>query len=264
LITADYDLASGVRRRNRIAFIEAFRAWGIYPRDVTTLSEDSLRWRPTDPDSELPTRLRKARKDDRGTAMRLTDALEMWQPGTGREQVFQTTLSVQRELHEVLEGLQKDSGRRPTLLPSLDWRPSARFTVHNLRPARRVGPNGEFRTEIVFELIQTDRSGYETSDGMPLRGGATLVLDLNTWEIRYIIYKGLYRTLPEKVNSPKGTEPGVLVNRLQRRLVSGEPGDWQGEGSDSPGRQLFATYSSVDRRRNAARKEPFALLHRPV
>jgi hypothetical protein len=264
LITADYDLAPGVRRKNRIAFIEAFRAWGIYPRDVTTLSEDSLRWRPPDPDSELPVKLRKAREDDRGTATRITAALEMWQPGMRRDQVFQAILGVQRELHTVLEELQGGHGRRPNLLPGLDWRRGARFTVHNLRPARRLGPHGEFRTEIVFEVIQTDRSSYETSDGLPLRGGATLVLDLSTWEIRYIIYKGLYQTLPEDVDPKKSADQGVLVNRLQRRLVSGEPGVWRGEGTDSPGRQLRATYSSVQRRRNAARTEPFALLHGSV
>ena len=264
LITADYDLAPGARRKNRIAFIEAFRAWGIYPRDVTTLSEDSLRWRPPDPDSELPVKLRKAREDDRGTATRMTAALEMWQPGTRRDQVFQAILGVQRELHTVLEELQGGHDRRPNLLPGLDWRRGARFTVHNLRPARRLGPHGEFRTEIVFEVIQTDRSSYETSDGLPLRGGATLVLDLRTWEIRYVIYKGLYQTLPEDVDPKKSTDQGVLVNRLQRRLVSGEPGVWRGEGTDGPGRQLRATYSSVQRRRNAARTEPFALLHGSV
>jgi hypothetical protein len=264
LITADYDLAPGVGGRSRIAFIEAFRAWGIYPRDVTTLSEDSLRWRPPDPDSELVTKLRKAHQDDPGTATRLTAALEMWQPGTSRERVFQTILGVQRELHNVLEELQGGRGRRPTLLPGLDWRREARFTVHNLRPARRLGPHGEFRTEVVFEVIQTDRSGYETSDGMPLRGGATLVLNLSTWAIRYIIYKGLYRTLPVVVDSTAPADRGVLVNRLQRRLVSGEPGVWQGEGTDNLGRQLLATYSSVRRRRHAARTEPFALLHGSV
>jgi hypothetical protein len=178
--------------------------------------------------------------------------------------VFQAILGVQRELHTVLEELQGGHGRRPNLLPGLDWRRGARFTVHNLRPARRLGPHGEFRTEIVFEVIQTDRSSYETSDGLPLRGGATLVLDLSTWEIRYIIYKGLYQTLPEDVDPKKSADQGVLVNRLQRRLVSGEPGVWRGEGTDSPGRQLRATYSSVQRRRNAARTEPFALLHGSV
>ena len=97
-----------------------------------------------------------------------------------------------------------------------------------------------------------------------MRGGAALVLDLSTWEIRYIIYKRLYQTLPEDVDPKKSTDQGVLVNRLQRRLVSGEPGVWRGEGTDNPGRQLRATYSSEQRRRNAAMTEPFALLHGSV
>ena len=43
---ADYDLVPDDPRGYRVAFIEAFRAWGIYPRDVRTLSEQSLRWEP--------------------------------------------------------------------------------------------------------------------------------------------------------------------------------------------------------------------------
>ncbi len=49
LITADADLVPDDDRRYRVAFIEAFRKWGIYPRDVRTLSEESLRWSPPDP-----------------------------------------------------------------------------------------------------------------------------------------------------------------------------------------------------------------------
>ena len=49
LITADADLVPDDDRRYRVAFIEAFRKWGIYPRDVRTLSEETLRWSPPDP-----------------------------------------------------------------------------------------------------------------------------------------------------------------------------------------------------------------------
>ena len=45
LITADADLVPDDPKRYRLAFIEAFRERGIYPLDVRTLSEDSLRWR---------------------------------------------------------------------------------------------------------------------------------------------------------------------------------------------------------------------------
>jgi len=44
LITSDADLVPEDPRRYRLAFIEAFRDHGIYPVDVRTLAEDSLRW----------------------------------------------------------------------------------------------------------------------------------------------------------------------------------------------------------------------------
>ena len=44
LIMADFDLVPEDDRNYRVAIIEAFRAWGIYPQDVRTLSVESLRW----------------------------------------------------------------------------------------------------------------------------------------------------------------------------------------------------------------------------
>ncbi len=48
LITADADFYPNDMRHYRLAFVEAFRERGIYPNDVRTLSEDSLRWSPID------------------------------------------------------------------------------------------------------------------------------------------------------------------------------------------------------------------------
>ena len=45
MITADFDLVPEDDRNYRVAIIEAFRAWGIYPEDVRTLSVESLRWK---------------------------------------------------------------------------------------------------------------------------------------------------------------------------------------------------------------------------
>jgi hypothetical protein len=46
LITADADMVPDDPHRYRLAFIESFRERGIYPLDVRTLSEESLRWSP--------------------------------------------------------------------------------------------------------------------------------------------------------------------------------------------------------------------------
>ena len=51
LITADSVVNPDDPRRDRLAFIEAFRNHGIYPLDVRSLGEDSLRWIPL-PDKE--------------------------------------------------------------------------------------------------------------------------------------------------------------------------------------------------------------------
>jgi hypothetical protein len=44
VVTADVDLVPDDDLTYRIAFIEAFRRRGIYPRNVRSLSVDSLRW----------------------------------------------------------------------------------------------------------------------------------------------------------------------------------------------------------------------------
>jgi hypothetical protein len=52
LITADSDFYPDDARRYRLAFIEAFRDRGIYPLDVKSLGEDSLKWARLDTDRD--------------------------------------------------------------------------------------------------------------------------------------------------------------------------------------------------------------------
>mgnify|MGYP002335996405 CR=1 FL=1 len=258
LITADYDLSPAVRRRNRVAFIEAFRAWGIYPRDVSTLSEESLRWRGVEADSKLNELIvgSRKRRGARRTVSGLVDALEGWQPGTCRDEVFRKILTAQAGLHTLLAAAGEE---QPDLVPGLDLRRGKRFSVGNLRPARRIGPLGEFRTEMAVEIVQTDRTDRADGDGLPLRGGATLIVDLNTWEIRYIIAKSLYRELPPDLAA---AETGPLADRLLRRLAAArERPAWRGEAAPNRAGRLAATYRGA-RRRQGLHDEPFALLHR--
>lgn len=44
VITADYDVNPVDRQYWRLAFIESFREWGIYPRATRSMAEDSLLW----------------------------------------------------------------------------------------------------------------------------------------------------------------------------------------------------------------------------
>ncbi len=267
MITADHDLAPVLRRRNRVAFIEAFRAWGIYPRDVTTLSEDSLRWRGVEPESLLAAKLRDIRDEKepgRREVANLVAALERWEPGCARDDVFRNGLAAQRQLHSALVGMQPDDVLSPRVIPGLDLRKGASISVGNLRTARRIGPQGEFRTEMIVEVVQTDRRTREgVAPAWPIRGGATLIFDLSTWEIRYIISKGLYRKLPKSTDPEQGDDAGELTNRLKRQSgFARRSALWQGEATANSAGRLAGTYGVSARQRRMAVGEPFALLHR--
>ena len=110
---------------------------------------------------------------------------------------------------------------------------------------------------MVVEVIQT----YRQEGQPPMRGGATVIVDLRSWDIRYIIYKSLYRRLPDDPRNP-GPDFDGLSNRIRRRLGGmAQPGLWQGEFASNGFGRLAATYHSAARQRTAT-DEPFALLHR--
>lgn len=265
LITADYDLSPRDRRANRVAFIDAFRSWGIYPRDVTTLSEDSLRWRPPAADAHLQN------LSTLGTQMNsLVSALDQWEPGRERAQIFLDILEAQSALHELLRKAQAGLPAGQALLPGFDLRGAAGFRVGNMRPARRVGQHGEFRTEMVVEIVQQlPRRSRAERGAVPFRGGCTLIVDMQTMDVRYVIYKRLYESLPTR----GGGRDGVPVaryhrqQRFERRQRAGGAGVaqalWQGEDDSSLADWLVDTYAPATSERRAWH-EPFALMHRVV
>ncbi|HVG10282.1 MAG TPA: S8 family serine peptidase [Thermoanaerobaculia bacterium] len=198
LITADFDLVPDDDRRYRIAFIEAFRKWGIYPRDVRTLSEETLRWTPPDPQRRC---LFSTRKGTSRVINMVRRALFAWQPGEPRKNIFNAIRNAQEMLHEYFKEM-PESATKDAILGGIDTRRS--FQVTNLRPARRIGPRGEFLTEMVVEILQTrrvrspdkeaDETAAEKADDpldIHFRGGVTLIvgMDQENYVVRYAIYK---------------------------------------------------------------------------
>ncbi|MEP7011605.1 MAG: S8 family serine peptidase [Acidobacteriota bacterium] len=287
LITADFDLVPDDERRYRVAFVEAFRKWGIYPRNVRTLSEETLRWSPPEIDK---LRFKGAAK--------LRRALLTWQPGSSREAIFKEIHSAQAALHAYLADDALDPKTKKSLLGGIDTRLS--FQVTNLRPARRIGLRGEFLTEMVVEVLQnkdalpTDpterlaekarrkqvkaerqqRGEVEETGSLPFRGGVTLVISLDDYRVRYSICKRVDNVAREERQrsfraaadgsggaaeySSDGLPPGWFSEEAQRKV-------WL-LGRNSKVEDMRA--SSCDCRRQAmsakaqASDEPFALLHR--
>ncbi len=271
LITADYDLSPAARRRIRIAFIEAFRSWGIYPRDVTTLSEETLLWQGPSIDSPLQN-LRDANQTAfsrrESTLRSLQSQLEVWEPGKSRSALFEGILDAQASIHGLLTEIQQSMPQKP-LVPGIDLRKGASFSVSNLRLARKTGAHGAFRNEMIFEVVQSHRlKGVTRSTALPPRGGATLVVDLSTWDIRYVIYKRLYASLPDAAGDGTGKLAIRLVRRQSERdrLAAARPqSEWKGEATEEPLQRLAQTYGSLDPDSDdaaiAIRDEPFRFLH---
>lgn len=240
LVTCDADLVPDDPLGYRLAFLEAFRNRGIFPRKIRTLSLESLNWR--EPEQQI-----------RGLG-EIVRRLDLdWNLDQDRRLAYEASRNNAVRLHRWLtdrwlsKELTDDDLRTLGIDPEhtrpdkRTGRPSPRFEVHSIRPAHRATPDGRFRTEVVAVLTQSRveplyRQGQGTADAdqrFRFRGGATLIIDAEPGNerIRYSILKPLWNK-----------------DRLAktRAYLAGEPEFG-----------LRATYGLADR----ALVEPFALLH---
>lgn len=193
LITADYDLVPKDTRGYRVAFIEAFRRHGIYPKNVRSLSEESLVWESPVQLGLDPTAFTFVKS--------LKDFVADWDTKSDRKMLFEQLNGKREATRKVFQDtwdykMQSLKGIR------LEGEMTA-FEVTSLRPVRRVGPDGELLTDLVVELIQK-RPGYldervggyneqelEGDAKFWFRGGVTLLIDMKTSDVRYCIYKSI-------------------------------------------------------------------------
>lgn len=203
LITADLDIAPEDENGYRVALIEAFRARGIFPDRVSTMSVDSLRWsRPN------------FTKSEEAAFKNIVDYLE---PGiqqllklTDRRAIFFESRKLQAGLKEFLGGENPDfnpeeweeslmnklgltsvpftivyNGKRYQVKPP-------RLEVHLIRPAFRVGREGRQIQQVIVSLSQTAHIGESREEKVVFRGGCTLILSLgNLQKVEYAIIKNI-------------------------------------------------------------------------
>ena len=81
LVTADRDLVPDDPLGYRVALVESFRAWGIYPEGVRSLSEEALLWRAPNADEQ------RALRQCLGSASRIRKLVPDWGLQTDRKTV---------------------------------------------------------------------------------------------------------------------------------------------------------------------------------
>ena len=196
IITADIDLVRDDDLNYRVAFVEAFRRRGIYPRDLQTLSVESLTWRGPQNDE-----LRPSKKLESGIEGLRSYAQKYLYPSTGkdviesRERLFQLERAMRRDLHGWLKEHLTTADEGPSDARFLGIDPHSPFEVHTARFALRTGPDGNIDSQIVVGLLQSASELIDADNpaagSMPFEGGCSIVADLLACNVRYCIRKNL-------------------------------------------------------------------------
>ncbi len=238
LITADLDIAPEDERGYRVALIEAFRARGIFPSRVTTLSEDSLVW-------QRPQFTRKQDEAMQWVAARMQTHIRGLVETRDRRRLAQRAGDACAALHVLLQTRKSGFGAvewerflnalgltsRPvsTLFGAASrgvrflnrGRPSSSHVppleVHSIRPAFRAGREGRQVEQVVVTLTQTawvDAGGAGERLPMAFRGGASLVLTLGeTSTVDYAVIKNIrsHDRFLDQVAYVTGRAPGGIA-----------------------------------------------------
>jgi hypothetical protein len=173
VITADRELVPDDPWAYREAWIDAFRERGILVSGVSNLDEDSLVWKPPERPLAAVRPLSFGRLRFRGDPGRPASAGELMRQALALGSV------ITRPADTDLFGLrQPDESIRPPVIESV-------------RPARRIGPDGQVVFAIVAEITQ---QAIVREPGSPrsavFYGGSTVILGPEG-EIRYVIGKGV-------------------------------------------------------------------------
>jgi hypothetical protein len=174
IITADFDLIPNDDRNYRVAFVEAFRRYGIFPASIGTLSIETLLWpKPAlGPEAEVV-------KDFVLSA--LAKDYTVWDFPHDREALYKLMKKKAKQLEKNLNARgQKLQG----LLGEIDT--GKPFRVQAIWPRQHAGPSGQPLSRWVIEIVQ--REGSFGEPGFRL-AGCTLLVDANTGCVLHAIHK---------------------------------------------------------------------------
>lgn len=264
MITADIDLVPNDNRSYRVAFIEAFRRRGIYPRDIRNLSTESLCWQKVEDENDRnlfaelwEEKLSKLKDADYEESKAIPDKMNLFRDFLSemdytkdRQRISEMTDNAKALLHKFVSQKIKDDGWRRRFenltgvalisggkkqkdFEGLEARNNIfRFEVHSFRGARRVGPNGNLNNQIIISITQKRIIEESNAEKFNFRGGCTLILNLEDLTLRYVVNT-------KRIDDAK---------RLERHRIY---------RTELNRRSLRATYFGA-----LGNNEPFALLHR--
>ncbi|MBP7555385.1 MAG: hypothetical protein KA821_03945 [Chitinophagaceae bacterium] len=240
IITSDIDMVREDLHSYRIAFIEAFQKRGIFPKDIKSMSVESLCY-PEDHRPAIPARVEQSLieflKFFKEKASFLSDRkkiYELTKKYIGGNYINPGEIDSSKNIHErfssklledddsrerfgKLTGLYFPSGQvqceQAGLAFSADNN-NAKFEIGNLWLASRVTPDGGIVNHVIITIMQkrgvdaTIENGLFRVNGYFIpdpddppqggrfifRGGVTLIFDLDTEKLKYVIRKDIRDT----------------------------------------------------------------------
>jgi hypothetical protein len=253
LITADLDIAPEDENGYRLGLIEAFRARGIFPDRVNTLSIESLKW-------NKPEFTAKERRAIDWLADKLKPDIHRLVETTDRYELYKRSRAAQARLNGLLMGKEKvflqDSewenflnkmgltslpvsrlfGKDSSKVQFLrDGRPNKLYIplieVLTIRPAFRAGREGRQIEQVLVTLTQRVEANVG-ADGatkrMVFRGGCSLILGLgNLNSVEYVIVKNIksYRRFCRQAAYINGEDENSAAQSTS--LYADDDRDWQ-------------------------------------
>ena len=160
LVTADFELNPKDPTGLRLAMVEAFRERGIYPADVSSLSEDGLLWPRADPDAEEMGRGGKLTESDRRSrlgshpeASNTSRNSALDQPAWGDER---------RAARGAFKANACGTGRTSNA-SLLHLAPDITIESIGFHPVFRVGRDGQLLVEVVVQFAQKGKTPDDDS-----------------------------------------------------------------------------------------------------
>ncbi len=167
ILTADYDLVPDDSFKYRLAFVEGFRRFGIYPAEVGTLSIDTLLWPRVPPGSAAAALFQPFIRE-------VCDQYTAWSLPRDREEQYKRMTGWRDELQRYFDSDKLDA----QLLPGINHRRP--FAVKSMWLSERSVPPGPTRSCWVIEIEQR-HTGRVTS--------LKLLVDAETEQVQYAIHK---------------------------------------------------------------------------
>lgn len=224
IITADVEVVPDDNKNYRIAIIEAFRRRGIYPRDVRNLSVESLKWTEIDEGKSIFQELTDIKfdefkpetiKDDQNSQSQgsteigetLKEFMNIMDYSKQRGEIYEKPRIARALIHTLIkEEIFKNKERRKVFerLTGIRCSPESKkvsgikldkkngiyeFEIHSLRGARRNGQDGKQVSQFIVSITQERTISDPEYGELILRGGSTMVFNLEDFRLLYVINK---------------------------------------------------------------------------